>query len=131
MRDGRRATFFGILAAVLGVLSLGVAAFWKNAIVNHEQTTDGYSAAVGVDALVIGAFVVLGGLLLVGAIILFVVGWFAGQHRNDENYTPDTVRPGDPYPTSDHSMLPPVEPSSTSGPDEAGFRPGQPHSPRF
>lgn len=85
MRDAnKQLVLYGIVATVLGAILIGLAALWKNAVINRTESTDGVVASSAVDALLVGGLVILGMLCVIAAVALFLFAWWRNQGRDDE-----------------------------------------------
>lgn len=122
MRDeNKQVIVYGSVAAALGALLIGLAALWKNAVINRAESTDGAVASSAVDALLVGGLVVLGILCIIAAVVLFLLAWWRNQRRDDETITSlDDVRK---TPSSDRGGQP-MQTTTTDSSTDANLRPG-------
>lgn len=109
---------YGAIAAVLGAVLIAVAALWKNAVIDHAENTDGVVAGSAIDALLVGGLVVLGGLCIICAIVLFFLAWWRGQRHEDGEEERMVAPETSARPTNDQAV------QQTPPSAESSFQPG-------
>ncbi len=81
---GKPFVLYGSIAAAAGLILILFATLWKNSVVQTADVNDGIIVGATIDELLVGGLVLLGGLCVIAAIVLFVAAWFHGQRNGQE-----------------------------------------------
>lgn len=117
LNESKSPIIFGSVTAAAGIVLIGLAALWKNTIVQTADTNDSVVVGNTIDGLLVGGLVILGALCIIAAIILFLAVWIRSQRQIDQPVDPAQLpgmSPGGATPqgTQPNTMEPTSEPTN-------------------